>query len=97
MKLLYEKLHETKKEERELRHDQANRFQSSIITMNEQNEKRFDKLEVIIKDGFRDADAKYSTKIQHKDNLNKIADISKNIDRLNESDSKIMNLRSSIM
>jgi DNA anti-recombination protein RmuC len=97
MKLLYEKLDETKKEERGLRHEQATRFQTSINTMNEQNEKRFDKLEVLINEGFKEADTKFATKAEHKDNSNKIKDISKNIDKLNESDRKIMNLKNSIM
>lgn len=65
VKDFYDKLEEIKKDEQVLRHEQANKYQASIMSMEEKFERRFDKLEWIISDWFKKAWETFVTKIEH--------------------------------
>lgn len=75
MKLLYETLDNIKNEQKDLRHEQNNKFQTIITTMEEKFEKRFDKLESMIERGFTKAEDMFATKIEHKYNSERISKI----------------------
>lgn len=75
----YDKISEMQKEEQKLRHEQRNNFQILISTMEEKFEKRFDKLETLISEGFDKADSKFATKVEHSYNSTRIDKIESNI------------------
>lgn len=82
VKEFYEKLANMQNEEKSLRHEMANKLQNITLNMEQKFEKRFDKLETLISEGFDKADGKFATKVEHSYNSNRIEKIEDNISRV---------------
>lgn len=82
----YEHIEKMKKEEQNLRHEQANRFQSSLESMKEEitNEMRewFSRLEWVVEKLAISVKENYSTKLEHQESVFAIK-------KLEESESKV--------